>query len=157
MPMADTVRSFAAIAASFLLTGVACAGGTDSDSGPSTSAGNKNVTAPMFRLKIPPGNRKGELIVPSQRPDFDGLRVILGNCTTVKAYREWTVPFPDGAKRAQKQRPAAKCNELFAPGNETQFPSIDFWTNTCFNWRRTRLDARAWEQHLTENGARDRR
>ena len=56
--------------------------------------------SPIFGVKIPAGYRDWKviavdnLLVPGK---FDQLRVQLGNDIAIKAFREGTLPFPDGA------------------------------------------------------------
>ena len=47
--------------------------------------------------KLPPGYRDWRLIsVAREEGDLDDIRAILGNDSAIKAYREGTLPFPDG-------------------------------------------------------------
>jgi Cytochrome P460 len=58
--------------------------------------------SPIFGVKIPEGYRQWELIAPShEEGSFNELRGILGNAISVKAAREGTLPFPDGAMFAK--------------------------------------------------------
>ena len=53
--------------------------------------------APIFGIKIPPGYRDWRLIsVAHEEGNLNDLRSILGNDVAIKAYREGTLPFPDG-------------------------------------------------------------
>jgi hypothetical protein len=53
--------------------------------------------APIFGVQIPPGYRDWRLIsVAHEEGDLNDLRAILGNDVAIKAYREGTLPFPDG-------------------------------------------------------------
>jgi hypothetical protein len=54
--------------------------------------------APIFGVKIPAGYRDWKLIsVTHEEGDFNQLRAQVGNDIAIKAYREGTLPFPDGA------------------------------------------------------------
>ena len=54
--------------------------------------------APVFVKEIPPGYRDWRLIsVAREEGDLDDIRAILGNDIAIKAYREGTLPFPEGA------------------------------------------------------------
>lgn len=79
--------------------------------------------SPIFGVTIPPGYRQWELIAPSQETgNLDELRGILGNAIALKAYRENTLPYPDGAmlaKLAWKHVPSAEFNGAFVPGAPT--------------------------------------
>ncbi len=80
-------------------------------------------SSPIFGVKIPAGYRNWELIAPSHEAGgFNELRGILGNAVAVKAYREGTLPFPDGAtlaKLAWKQEPSTEFDGAFVPGRAT--------------------------------------
>jgi hypothetical protein len=63
-----------------------------------TSGSADNEAAPIFGVTIPPGYRDWQLIsVTHEEGDFNQLRAQLGNDIAMKAYREGTLPFPDGA------------------------------------------------------------
>jgi hypothetical protein len=52
----------------------------------------------IFVTNIPPGYRDWRLIsVAREEGSLDDIRAILGNDIAVKAYREGTLPFPEGA------------------------------------------------------------
>jgi hypothetical protein len=79
--------------------------------------------SPIFGVTIPAGYRQWQLIAPSQETGgLDELRTILGNDLSMKAYREGTLPFPDGAilvKLAWKRAPSAEFSPAFVPGPAT--------------------------------------
>jgi hypothetical protein len=53
--------------------------------------------APIYGVTIPARYRDWKLIsVTQEEGDFNQLRVQLGNDIAIKAYREGTLPFPDG-------------------------------------------------------------
>ncbi|HEX8814552.1 MAG TPA: cytochrome P460 family protein [Terriglobales bacterium] len=53
---------------------------------------------PLFGISIPDGYRDWKLIsVAHEAGNNNDLRAVLGNDTAIKAYREHTLPFPDGA------------------------------------------------------------
>jgi hypothetical protein len=53
--------------------------------------------SPIFGVKIPPGYRDWRVIsVAHEEGDFNDIRAILGNDIAIDAYREGTLPFPDG-------------------------------------------------------------
>ena len=55
-------------------------------------------SAPVFVKEIPPGYRDWKLIsVAREEGDLNDIRAILGNDIAIKAYREGTVSFPEGA------------------------------------------------------------
>jgi hypothetical protein len=80
-------------------------------------------SSPIFGVKIPTGYRQWELIAPSHEAGgFNELRGILGNAISIKAYREGTLPFPDGAmlaKLAWKREPSPEFAGAFVPGHST--------------------------------------
>jgi hypothetical protein len=54
--------------------------------------------APAFVEKIPPGYRDWRLIsVAHEEGNLNSFAAVLGNDIAIKAYREGTLPFPDGA------------------------------------------------------------
>ncbi|MBI5419213.1 MAG: cytochrome P460 family protein [Deltaproteobacteria bacterium] len=60
------------------------------------------AASPIFGVSIPEGYRGWHLIAVSHRTDNkDELRAILGNDVAFKAFRENTLPFPDGAMFAK--------------------------------------------------------
>jgi hypothetical protein len=80
-------------------------------------------SSPIFGVKIPAGYRNWELIAPSHEAGgFNELRGILGNAVAMRAYREGTLPFPDGAilaKLAWKQEPSTEFDGAFVPCRAT--------------------------------------
>src|SRR5450631_1240600 len=89
----------------------------------SQSAAADDKASPIFGVTIPAGYRQWEVVAPSHEAgNLDELRVILGNATSMKAYREGTLPFPDGAilaKLAWKHVPSAEADGAFVPGRAT--------------------------------------
>src|SRR5215471_11211027 len=54
--------------------------------------------APIFVTKIPPGYRGWRLIsVADEEGNLNSFAAVLGNDLAIKAYREGTLPFPEGA------------------------------------------------------------
>ena len=79
-------------------------------------------SSPIFGVKIPAGYRQWELVAVSHEEGFGELRAILGNVTSMKAYRDRTLPFPDGAilaKLAWKRVPSSEFSGAFVPGAPT--------------------------------------
>ena len=73
--------------------------------------------APIFGIKLPEGYRDWRLIsVAHEEGDLNDLRAILGNDIAIKAYREGTLPFPDGAiiaRLAWNYEPSEENNKAF--------------------------------------------
>jgi hypothetical protein len=89
---------------------------------PSTPGRADDAASPIFGVTIPAGYRQWELIAPSHVPGFDEIRAIQGNDASMKAYREGTLPFPDGAilaKLAWKHVPSPEFDGAFVPGPAT--------------------------------------
>ena len=74
-------------------------------------------TAPIFGIKIPPGYRDWRLIsVAHEEGKLNDIRAILGNDIAIKAYREGTLPFPEGAivaRLAWSYVPSEENNKIF--------------------------------------------
>jgi hypothetical protein len=79
--------------------------------------------SPLYGVTIPNGYRQWELIAPAlEEPPLDELRVVVGNAVAIKAYREKTLPFPDGTilvKRAWKRVPSPEFGPASIPGVAT--------------------------------------
>jgi Cytochrome P460 len=57
-----------------------------------------DAAVPIFGIKIPPGYRDWKLIsVAHEAGNLNDFRAVLGNDIAIKAYRQGTLPFPDGA------------------------------------------------------------
>jgi hypothetical protein len=62
---------------------------------PASRAGGEDT--PRFGITIPPGYRDWRLIsVAHEEGNLNDFRAILGNDIAIQAYREGTLPFPDG-------------------------------------------------------------
>lgn len=112
----------------YLVATVGCfllaANGSAQTRGSSTaSVAVDDKASPIFGVTIPAGYRQWEVIAPSQEAgNFDELRAILGNAVAMKAYREATLPYPDGtilAKLAWKRLPSSEFEGAFVPGAAT--------------------------------------
>jgi len=58
---------------------------------------NTPESSPIFVTEIPPGYRDWRLIsVAHEEGNLNDIRAILGNDIAIKAYREGTLPFPEG-------------------------------------------------------------
>ena len=61
------------------------------------SGQTNGAPAPIFVTKIPPGYRDFRLIsVAHEEGKLNSLGAVLGNDVAIKAYRERTLPYPDG-------------------------------------------------------------
>lgn len=100
---------------------------------PAAQQANKD-DAPIFVKTIPPGYRDWRLIsVAREEGDLNDIRAILGNDVAIKAYRDTTLPFPDGtiiARLAWSHDASEENNKSFgraqsfvagAPKNGVQF------------------------------------
>lgn len=88
----------------------------------SVSCRAERQTSPIFGVTIPPGYRQWEFVAPSHETGLDELRVILGNPAALAAFRDASLPFPEGAilvKLAWKRVPLASLPEAFVPGSAT--------------------------------------
>ena len=88
------------------------------------SAGtNTEDASPIYGVTIPDGYRQWALIAPAQEAaPLNELRAVLGNPVAIKAYREGTLPFPDGAvlaKLAWKHVQSPEFEPASVPGAAT--------------------------------------
>jgi hypothetical protein len=84
-------------------------------------AGGESAS-PIFGVTVPDGYRQWELVAVAHEEGLDELRGILGNAIAMQAYREGTLPFPDGAvlaKLAWKHVPSTEFSSAFVPGAAT--------------------------------------
>jgi hypothetical protein len=73
--------------------------------------------APIFVTEIPPGYRDWQFIsVAHEEGNLNSFAGILGNDVAIKAYRDRTIPFPDGtiiAALHYRFVPSAENNKVF--------------------------------------------
>jgi hypothetical protein len=84
--------------------------------------GGKSV-APIFGITVPDGYRDWRLIAPAlEDAPLNELRAVVGNDAAVAAYRDGTLPFPDGTilvKLAWERMPSAEFASATVPGKAT--------------------------------------
>ena len=84
---------------------------------PFAAPGVDEAAAPIYGVKIPPGYRDWAVIsVAHEAGNNNDLRAVLGNAIAIKAYREGTLPFPDGAiiaRLAWSYVPSEENNKVF--------------------------------------------
>ncbi len=89
----------------------------------SEDAAMTDGAAPIYGVTIPEGYRRWELIAPAQEAEpLDELRAVLGNSVASEAYREATLPFPNGtvlAKLAWKHVQSPEFEPASIPGAAT--------------------------------------
>jgi hypothetical protein len=91
----------------------------------SLASGNAEVgdASPIFGVRVPAGYRQWELIAPAQEAEpLNELRTVLGNAIAIKAYKDQTLPFPDGtalAKLAWKHIQSPDFDPASIPGAAT--------------------------------------
>ncbi|PNG26393.1 cytochrome P460 family protein [Methylocella silvestris] len=99
-----------------MLAAVAALSGAPAAMAPASGQGGAEPV-PLFGIKLPPGYRDWRLIsVAHEEGDLNDLRAILGNDVAIKAYREGTLPFPDGAiiaRLAWRYVPSEENNKVF--------------------------------------------
>ena len=103
--------------------------------------------SPIFGVKLPPGYRDWRMIsVAHEAGNLNDLRAVLGNDIAVRAYREGTRPFPDGAiigrlawkyvsseennrvfGQAQSFVPGAPTNVQFSVKDSTKYADTGGW------------------------------
>lgn len=87
-----------------------------------TSGGAENLSSPIFGVTVPADYRQWQLVAVAHESGLDELRGILGNAVAMRAYRDGTLPFPDGAilaKLAWKHVPSPEFSGAFVPGATT--------------------------------------
>ncbi|SFP77714.1 Cytochrome P460 [Mesorhizobium sp. NFR06] len=81
------------------------------------------AASPIYGVTIPDGYRQWELVAPAQEAEpLNELRAVLGNDVAMKAYRDATLPFPDGtilAKLAWKHIQSPEFESASIPGAAT--------------------------------------
>jgi Cytochrome P460 len=81
-----------------LLVSLAIVAGIVVSAASTSGPAKEGAAAPVFGVTIPVGYRSWELIsVTQEEGDFNQLRAQLGNDIAIKAYRQRTLPFPDGS------------------------------------------------------------
>ena len=87
------------------------------------AGGDSKPASPIYGITVPDGYRQWQLIAPAQEAaPLDELRAVLGNDVAVRAYREGTLPFPDGtvlAKLAWKHVQSPEFEPASIPGAAT--------------------------------------
>jgi hypothetical protein len=100
----------------FLLLAVATVAGVAAYRTRASAHANED-TAPIFLTDVPPGYRDWKLVsVAHEEGELNDIRAILGNDIAIKAYREGTLPFPDGAiiaRIAWKYVPSEENDKVF--------------------------------------------
>jgi len=88
--------------------------------------------APIFGIRVFPGYRDWRLIsVAHEEGNLKDIRAVLGNDVAIKAYREDTLPFPDGtviARIAWSYVPSEENNKVFGrPQSFVPGPAPDWY------------------------------
>lgn len=80
-------------------------------------AGAGSNASPVYGVTLPPGYREWQVIsVAHEAGNNNDIRAILGNEIAMKAVREGTLPFPDGAiiaRLAYEYQSSARNNAIF--------------------------------------------
>ncbi|ESY86461.1 cytochrome P460 family protein [Mesorhizobium sp. LNHC229A00] len=86
-------------------------------------AQNNTEASPIYGVTIPDGYRRWELIARALEGDpLSELRAVVGNTVAMDAYRNSTLPFPDGTvlvKLAWKRMQSAEFEPASVPGAAT--------------------------------------
>lgn len=100
----------------FLTAAVAIAAGVVTWTAPASGQADETA-APIYGVRLPPGYRDWRLIsVAHEEGKLNDLRAILGNDAAIRAYREGSLPFPDGtiiARLAWSYDPLAESEKAF--------------------------------------------
>ncbi|MBD8880792.1 cytochrome P460 family protein [Rhodanobacter sp. 7MK24] len=88
-----------------------------------TARPEKRLASPIYGVTLPEGYRQWALIAPAQEAaPLDELRVVVGNAVAIEAYRDGTLPLPDGSvlvKLAWKRVPSPEFAPASIPGAAT--------------------------------------
>jgi len=81
------------------------------------------AASPIYGVTVPDGYRQWELVAPAvEGAPLNEIRAVLGNPIAMKAYKEGTLPFPDGAilaKLAWKHVQSPEFDSASIPGAAT--------------------------------------
>jgi len=94
------LASFSAIAVCTLYIAKSAAQSAKDTQPQAGTVANSSDASPIYGVKIPPGYRDWKLIAVKSLKvgdKADQLRAELGNDIAIKAYKEGTIPFPDGS------------------------------------------------------------
>jgi hypothetical protein len=84
---------------------------------PFAAGGADQEASPIYGVKIPAGYRDWTLVnIGHEAGNLNDLRAVLGNDIAIKAFRDGTLPFPDGAviaRLAWKLVPSDENNAVF--------------------------------------------
>jgi hypothetical protein len=111
--------------------------------------------SPIFGVKLPAGYRDWQMIsVAHEAGSLNDFRAILGNDIAIKAYRDRTRPFPDGAiiaRLAWKYVPSDENNAIFGQA-QSFVPGAA--TNTQFSVKDSKkyADTGGWGYGQFEDG-----
>jgi hypothetical protein len=88
-----------------------------------TAAPKPENVSPIYGVSLPDGYRDWKFIAPAQEaPPLDELRSVLANDIAVEAYKNGTLPFPDGSilvKLAYKRKQSTEFSPATVPGTPT--------------------------------------
>ena len=100
----------------FLLVAVAAVAGVVASTAPTSGSADQDA-APAYVTTIPQGYRDWRWISSAhEAASLNSLGAVLGNDVAIKAYREGTIPFPDGSMIAALHyvhAPNAEKNKIF--------------------------------------------
>ncbi len=106
-----------------LLSGVTLASAATAAVLGAESGAIETNASPIYGVTTPEGYRRWELIAPALEAEpLNELRAVLGNAVAVEAYRDGTLPFPDGtilAKLAWKHVQSPEFEPASIPGAAT--------------------------------------
>ena len=90
---------------------------TDKKGAAIDDAAGVSESSPIFVKEIPPGYRDWKVVtVAHEAGNLNDIRAVLGNEIAIKAYREGTLPFPEGAiigRIAWSHVPSEENNKTF--------------------------------------------
>ena len=100
-------------------------------------AGAAEPAVALTGVALPEGYRSWTAVAPSHRTDKNHMRMMLANDIMAKAYRENTLPFPDGstiAKLVYKAEKSKEWEEAVVPGEPV---SVEIMTKDAKKYAKT--------------------
>ncbi|MFK3796288.1 cytochrome P460 family protein [Pseudomonas sp. NPDC088444] len=114
---------FAAVIASAIAAPLVFAEATKTPDSSAAAADSSSKASPIYGVTLPEGYRQWQLVAPAtEGAPLNEIRAVVGNDIAIKAYKEGTLPFPDGTvltKLAWKHVQSTELGSAAVPGAAT--------------------------------------